>query len=168
MLFLLYYNVIVLKNNELYTDLFLDYLLKVITRNFTGKVKRELERQIEEFLGSRKLVLATTFYHALQALELDIDKTSEKFFKNHMFTLINLRPETDNRLRDFLAPHILGVKNVSVATNIEYTRLSRLLSGEFSHLYPNEVYGLAKAFSLNPSTLFEYFYGDGPRPVVGL
>ncbi|MCX2681908.1 hypothetical protein OOZ15_18290 [Galbibacter sp. EGI 63066] len=63
-------------------------------------------------------------------------------------------------------PTIRCTKYVASAANIENTRLSRLLSSEFIHLYPNEVYGLAKSISLEPSQLFHYFYGDGKRPVV--
>lgn len=157
-----------LNNNELNTITFLDFALKIVSKNYTGKSKRDVETQIKKTLGTRKLILATSFYSVLKLLDLDVDLLSEKFFKNHKFSPLDLTPESDNRLKDFLSPYILDVKTVSNAANIENTRLSRLLSGEFTHLYPNEVYGLSKAFGLNSSQLFEYFYGNGSRPVVGV
>lgn len=157
-----------MKNRELETRIFLDSMLRKLARAYTGKSRRELEAKIREILGSRKLVLAVSFYNVIQLLDLDIDELSEHFFKTHSFSLINLAPESENRLKDFLTPYIQDLKNISKASNIENTRLSRLLSGEFINLYPSEVYGLAKSFGLNPSQLFDYLYGDGDRPVVGL
>lgn len=157
-----------MNNKELETSVFLDYILKIVSKSYSGKSKREVETRIKKILGSRKHILATSFYNISQLLAIDIDALSEKFFKNRKFTVLDLAPTSDNRLKDFLSPHIRDVKEVSIAANIENTRLSRLLSGEFTHLYPSEVYGLAKAFILEPSQLFNYFYGNGPRPVVGM
>ncbi len=34
--------------------------------------------------------------------------------------------------------------------------------------YPYQVYALAKISQIQPSQLFDYFYGDGERPIIGL
>ncbi|MDG3584708.1 hypothetical protein OSR52_02425 [Galbibacter sp. CMA-7] len=92
----------------------------------------------------------------------------DELFKKHKFTLLHLESDSNNKLKDFLSPFVQGTKDIASAANIENTRLSRLLSGEFIHLYPNEVYGLAKSLSLKPSQLFHYLYDDGKRPIVGV
>lgn len=157
-----------MKNKELYTDSLLSFVLKIASKDYSSKSRRELETQVRKMLGSRKLVLAVSFYNVSTLLDLDIDAFSERFFGNYKFKKLDLTPTSDNRLKDFLTPYTRDVKEISTAANIENTRLSRLLSGEFAHLYPSEVYGLAKAFGLNPSQLFDFFYGKGPRPVVGV
>lgn len=156
-----------MKNNQLQTQEFLGFVLKIIAKEYRGKSKRDLEAKVKDMLGTRKLVLAASFYNVLKLLNADVDVACDKLFKNHKFSLLDLLPESDNRLKDFLSIFIQETKDIASAAKIENTRLSRLLSGEFMHLYPDEVYGLAKSFSLNPSQLFDYFYGDGDRPVVG-
>lgn len=157
-----------LKHNKLQTDYFLGLALKVISKEYSGKSKPELEILVRDILGKRNLVLAESFYGVLQLLNMNIDVTCDKVFKEHKFTRLHLVSESGNKLKDFLSPFVQGTKDVASAANIENTRLSRLLKGEFMHLYPTEVYGLAKSLGLKPSQLFHYFYGDGERPVVGV
>lgn len=33
---------------------------------------------------------------------------------------------------------------------------------------PFQVYALAKISEIKPRQLFNYFYGDGPRPMIGI
>ncbi|MBC9795120.1 hypothetical protein [Sinomicrobium weinanense] len=157
-----------MKNNKLQTDYFLEFVLKIISKEYSGKSKRELETVVRDILGMRNLVLAESFYGVLQLLNMNIDVLCDKLFKDHKFTRLHLVSESGNKLKDFLSPFVQGTKDVASAANIENTRLSRLLKGEFMHLYPNEVYGLSKSLGLKPSQLFYYLYGDGERPVVGV
>lgn len=157
-----------MKNNKLRTDYFLKFALEIVLKEYTGESKLEYEVLVKDILGTRKFVLAESFYKVLQLLNVNIDVSCDKLFQNHTFTLLDLRPESNNKLKDFLSPLVQDTKDVASAAKINNSRLSRLLSGEFKHLYPNEVYGLAKSLGLKPSQLFYYFYGNGKRPIVGV
>ena len=146
----------------------MEFVLKIISKEYTRKFKLEREDLVKGILGKRKLVLAESFYKVLHLLNVNIDASCDKLFGDHKYTPIDLKSESNNKLKDFLSPFVQDTKDVASASNIENSRLSRLLSGEFKHLYPNEVYGLAKSLGLKPSQLFHYLYGDGERPVVGV
>jgi hypothetical protein len=154
-------------DNKLETEFFSTFILKSISKRFSGKEKRDFELRVKELLGTRKNILARNFYDVITLLGLDIDLICEKLFKKHKFKLIRHVGDSSNKLRFFLSIFLQDVTQIALATGIENSRITRLLSGEFKNLYPDEVYGLAKAFDLKPSQLFEYFYGDGERPVVG-
>ncbi|MBD1431768.1 helix-turn-helix transcriptional regulator [Sphingobacterium sp. DN00404] len=154
--------------NKLETDFFSSFVLKSLSKKFSGKEKRELELRIKELLGTRRNILARNFYDVITLLSLDIDLICEKLFKEHKFTPIRAVGDSSNKLRLFLSIFLQDITRIASATGIENSRLTRLLSGEFKNLYPDEIYGLAKAFGLKPSQLFDYFYGDGKRPVVGM
>lgn len=155
-------------NSRLETEKFLKFILKISSKSLVGKEKRNLESDLKNRLGTRKHVHASTFFDTINLLNLDIDSLCEKLFNDDYFKEIDFSMQSGNKLKDFLSIYTRDVTSVAHSAGIENSRLNRLLSGEFKHLYPDEVYGLAKAFRVKPSQLFEYFYGDGERPVVGI
>lgn len=157
-----------MRDNKLSNDRFLEFALEIVSKEYTGKTKLDLVINIKDILGTRKFVLAEPFYHIVLMLKLDIDSVCEIMFKDHKLVTLNLVRESNNKLQDFLYPFINDSRIIASSANIEYTRLSRLLKGEFVSLYPNEVYGIAKSFNLLPNELFQYFYGHGERPVIGI
>ena len=53
-------------------------------------------------------------------------------------------------------------------TEIDNVRLNKLLTDPLKRPYAEELYNIAKLLQIKPSQLFEYFYGDGERPMIGL
>lgn len=157
-----------MRDNKLSNDRFLEFALEIVSKEYKGKTKLDLVTNIKDILGTRKFVLAEPFYHIVLMLNLDMDSVCEIMFKDHKLVTLNLVRESNNKLQDFLYPFINDSRIIASSANIEYTRLSRLLKGEFVNLYPNEVYGIAKSFNLLPNELFQYFYGRGDRPVIGI
>lgn len=156
-----------LKINELDTDLFFGFVQEIISKESTGKSKQELESQIKDILGSRKTVLAESFYGVSIILNVDIDILCDNLFKNHDVDILYPIVESDNKLHVFLEPFIIGSTKIASTMGAGNSRLSRLLDGQFKQLYPFEVYSMAKAFKLRPRQLFDYLYGNGKRPRVG-
>ncbi|MCL6220664.1 hypothetical protein [Zunongwangia pacifica] len=155
-----------MNNNILSTDFFLKFIFKLISKEYSGKSKKKLENVIEDIVGTRNLVLAESFYNVTQLLNINIDVVCDKLFKDYKFKRLHLISESDNKLKNFLSPFVKGSKDIALAANIENTRFSRLLKGEFVHLYPSEVYGISKSLDIKPSQLFNYLYGDGERPKI--
>ncbi|EKF55077.1 hypothetical protein I215_09451 [Galbibacter marinus] len=154
--------------NKLNNETFLEFALEILSKEYAGESKRELVTNIKDILGTRKIVLAESFYQIILMLKLDIDSVCEILFKEHKVVVLNLVQESDNKLKDFLTPFIYDSSIIASSACIENTRFSRLLKGEFVKLYPSEVYGIAKSFNLMPHQLFHYFYGQGERPLIGV
>ncbi|MGA6119797.1 helix-turn-helix domain-containing protein [Sphingobacterium anhuiense] len=53
-------------------------------------------------------------------------------------------------------------------TGIDNVRLNKLLTDPKKRPYAEELNNIAKLMGIKSSQLFEYFYGDGERPVIGL
>lgn len=155
-------------SNRLTTETFFKHLSIKVLKNYSGRAKLKLEEEIRQNIGTREFVVAGAFYNTLVSLNEDIDETCNTLFKKLSIHKLDILPESDNKLMDFLTPFTKDSKEISSAMGIESPRLSKLKSGESKSLFPNEVYSLAKAFSLKPSELFDYFYGDGERPKVGV
>lgn len=147
--------------------LFRDFVLKEIKYTHNNSEKRRLEKEIDKLLGSRGLVLGKTFYKVIKLLNLDIDNVCFNLFPKESSSPLNLFPESNNKINNFISTYIGDLKLLSEASGIEYNRLTKLFNGEYKNAYPEDVNGLSVAFNLLPSQLFEYFYGDGDRPVIG-
>lgn len=65
-------------------------------------------------------------------------------------------------------PYLNSQNQISDSSKIIAKRFNRLFSGELNGLYADEIYGLSQALARKPSQLFEYFYGEGERPIIGL
>lgn len=71
-------------------------------------------------------------------------------------------------MQGIFKPMINSKRQLSEASGIKETRLGEIFDERFEEMYAYEVFGLATAAGLKASQLFNYFYGDGSRPVVGL
>lgn len=65
-------------------------------------------------------------------------------------------------------PYLNSQNQISDSSKIIAKRFNRLFSGELNELYADEIYGLSKALACKPSQFFEYFNGEGERPIIGL
>jgi len=155
-------------DNKLKSKYFLECVLAIRSKELTESSKQEIESQIKDLLGTRKFILAESFYNVLISLNIDIDDFCDNIFGKLKITTLYPLPESDNKLNDFISPFVQDTKEIASAIVVDNSRLSRLLSGEFKHLYPNEVYSIAIFFGLRPQQLFQYLYGGGMRPIVGL
>lgn len=155
-----------LSNSELKSEDFLTFALTHLAKKYKGKEKRELEKEITKKIGERKSVLAETFYIISKLIGLDIDKTCVQLLvKDRTFPDLNLFPTGANKLNNFLDTYSKELKEIAASAGIKYNRLVKLNAGDYDNLYPNDVNGIAIAFGVKPSQLFEYFYGEGERPV---
>ncbi|WP_284180535.1 helix-turn-helix domain-containing protein [Sphingobacterium faecium] len=147
---------------------FRGFVLNEIKHSHNNSEKRKLEKEIDKLLGTRGLVLGKTFYDVIKLLNLNIDTVCFTLFPKESSSKLNLFPESNNKIHNFISTYIGDLKLLSKTTGIEYNRLTKLFNGEYKNAYPEDINGLAIAFSLKPSQLFEYFYGDGERPVIEL
>ena len=69
---------------------------------------------------------------------------------------------------NLISRYLNSQNQISESSKVSSKRFNRLFAGELKELYADEVYGLAKAFDLKPNQLFDYFYDNGERPVVGV
>lgn len=146
---------------------FRGFVLSEIKHTHNKSEMRKLEKEIDKLLGTRSLILGKTFYDVIKLLNLNIDTVCFSLFPK-VSSKLNLFPESDNKIYNFISSYIGDLKLLSKATGIEYNRLTKLFNGEYKNAYPEDVNGIAIAFNLKPSQLFEYFYGDGERPIIGL
>ncbi|AIM36174.1 hypothetical protein KO02_05295 [Sphingobacterium sp. ML3W] len=155
--------------NYLKSDKFKYFTSKTLDKNYKGKEKRDLEKEINQKIGTREFVLAKIFYAIIKQLGLNIDETCLILLPiAQSLPDLNLFPNKENKLNSFISTYSKELKEIADSAGIEYNRFIKLHNGEYSNLYPNDVNGLAIAFNILPSQLFEYFYGDGERPMIGL
>lgn len=75
-------------------------------------------------------------------------------------TTISINVLTDISLTDGEIASAIGASG---------SRISRIRhANDGTDFYPYQVYTLAKISQIQPSQLFDYFYGDGERPIIGL
>lgn len=150
------------------TNKFKIFILKSLTKKYSSGEKRKLEKEIDKLLGTRELVLGKTFYTIVNLVKLDINEVCLNLFSNATPSNLILFPDSDNKINNFISTYLGDLRLVSEASGIEYNRLTKLFNGEYKNAYPEDVNGLAIAYGLKPSQLFEYFYGEGPRPIIGI
>ena len=135
---------------------------------FGGTVKLKVSSVSASFFGikvgrsesasrDRQYVLGKVFYSVSKFLNIDIDHLCIKVFKDYKWLPLFNDGEFQTKIQAFIYPYVNSSNTISAAAGIEKTRFSRLQKGELEELYADEVYGLAKAFSLKPSQLFDYF-----------
>lgn len=148
---------------------FKKFIEVVLDKKHKGKFSySDIKRQIDDILENETAKLsAKSFYKVTLVLYEDVDKTCNQFFKGYpAFKLASLQQHS-NKMEGLFSPLINSKKQLSDASGIKETRLGEVFKKRFEEMYAYEVYGLSIAGGLNPSQLFEYFYGNGPRPVIG-
>ncbi|WP_437920416.1 helix-turn-helix domain-containing protein [Sphingobacterium sp. LRF_L2] len=138
-------------------------------RLVSDEEKRFLQQKINDTIGtSAQSFSAIKFLIVAKLIKIDIDDLCENVFHDHKWKKLDWSTFGTNHLKTFLTPFTFSQNSIAEYAGIEKARLSRVMNGLLETLYPHEVYGLAKAFDLNPSELFDYFYGNGEKPLVGL
>ena len=154
--------------NNLTSETLKTLCFKILKKELKGRKLEQKFKELSQLIGDRQYVLGRVFYSVSKSLDIDIDLLCTKVFKDYKWLPLFNNVEFQTKIQTFIYPYVNSANNISVAAGIEKTRFSRLQKGELKELYADEVYGLARAFDLKPSQLFEYFYGDGERPVVGI
>src|SRR5690606_30861220 len=157
-----------LDNKALTSELLLREIIKILKKEFKGKLFDKQYEEIKAIVGDRQLVLGQTFYNACIHNNVDIDGLSDRVFRSYKWSPILAKQEFQTKLQAFIYPFVNSANDICEASGIEKSRFSRLQKGELKDLYAHEVYGLAKSCGIKPSQLFHFFYGDGERPIVGL
>ncbi|MCW8310846.1 hypothetical protein K7A41_06395 [Sphingobacterium sp. InxBP1] len=149
---------------------FIDFIEVILEKKFRGKFNySEIKSQIENTLDNETSKLtALSFYKVLKIINEDIDKTCIAFFKGHTAYKLESLNHNANKLSNLFTPLLNSRKDLSKASSIKETRLGEIFEKRFDQLYAYEAYGLSVAAGLKPSQLFEYFYGDGERPMIGM
>ncbi len=142
----------------------------ILDKKFRGKFNySEIDSKIENILIYETSKLsALSFYKVLHIIGDDFDKLCQAFFKGHTASKLESLNHNANKLDRLFSPLINSRKELSKASSIKETRLSELFKTRFDQLYAYEAFGLSIAANLKPSQLFDYFYGDGERPIIGL
>ncbi|WP_312185293.1 hypothetical protein [Sphingobacterium sp.] len=152
----------------------LDEFSKYISIILKKKIKNKLElknkaEEISNLLSESSPKLeGRIFYKILIFLEEDIDTFCNKYFVKHEGYMLASMKKNENLFHDLINPYINSQNQISDSSKIIAKRFNRLFSGELKELYADEIYGLSKALEFSPKQLFEYFYGDGPRPRIGI
>ncbi len=149
---------------------FRQYIDSLLKTRFPKKSEYDRERdKIQDLIVSEGSELyGKMFYLVIMELDDDINKACDALFFDHRWELLGNLKEDATKLAQFLYSYTRSDRKIATASGIKNVQLNRVKNGINEDLYAFEVYGLAKAFDLKPSELFDYFYGNGPRPVVGV
>ena|SRR5690606_20388008 len=118
------------------------------------------------YIEERTLVYADEFYKIIKCTSLDFDESCDEVFKNT--DVKTYESKWQSELGIFLSEYIKPVNYLPERTGIDGVRFNKLLTDKKKRPYAVELYLIAKVLNLKPSQLFDYFYGDGERPVVGV
>ncbi|TYR36913.1 helix-turn-helix transcriptional regulator [Sphingobacterium phlebotomi] len=123
------------------------------------------EKVSNYYIEDRTLVYADEFYKIIKCTSLDFDDSCAEIFKD--IDITNYESKWQSELGIFLFGYFKPLSYLQEKTGIDGVRLNKLLTDKKKRPYAAELYLIAKALNLKPSQLFDYFYGDGERPVVG-
>jgi len=142
---------------------------EILTNNFRGKMSYgETQVKVNQILKNETARLtAKSFYNVILLLNQKVDIVCRRFFQGHPAKKLESLEQSPNKLQNLFNPLLNSRAQLSKASGIKETRLGELFQKKFDEIYASEIYGLAIAAGLKPSQLFDYFYGDGERPVVG-
>ncbi|RKE45358.1 hypothetical protein [Sphingobacterium detergens] len=138
---------------------------KIKDRSALKKKSEEISNLLSE--SSPKLD-GRIFHKVLIILGEDIDAFCNNYFGKHEGHILASLEKNGNLFHDLINPYINSQNQLSDSSKIIAKRFNRLFSGELKELYADEIYGLSKALACKASELFDYFYGDGPRPMIGI
>ena len=118
------------------------------------------------FNDKNTLLYADEFYIIIKSINLEFDSSCDKIFQSSQIT----SPENkwESKLGQLLFDIFKPQSYLENATGIKNVRLNKLLTDINKRPYAEELYLIAKLLQLKPSQLFEYFYGNGERPIIDL
>lgn len=149
---------------------FTKHILSIIDKKFKNKLEhKNKSQQILDILnGSSPKLDGRIFYRVLIILGEDIDEFCDNYFGKHEGYILESLKKNGNLFHDLIYPFTNSQNQISDSSKIIAKRFNRLFSGELTELYADEIYGLSKAFAWKPKQLFDYFYGDGERPMINI
>jgi hypothetical protein len=149
---------------------FFKYILSILKKKIKNKSElKNKSKEISNLLSESSPKLDGRIFHkTLIFLGEDIDTFCNNYFNKHEGYILASLKKNENLFHDLINPYINSQNQISDSSKIIAKRFNRLFSGELKELYPDERYGLSKALACKPSQLFDYFYGEGERPVIGL
>lgn len=106
------------------------------------------------------------FYIVLKDLEQDIDKACDTLFIDYKWNKIEGESE-GTKLAQLISSFARSEAQIASAAGIKKARFNRVKNDSDEDLYASEVYGVAKVLDIRPKLLFEYFYGEGNKPIIG-
>ena len=151
---------------------FRNYLYKCIEKSPLKKNERddkkfEIQGLIVEHGGDN--FTGKMFYVTLKHLDQDIDLACENLFHDYNYPGIKQSYEGMNKFSVFVSGICLNDADIASAIGASGSRISRIRnSTDETDFYPFQVYALAKISGILSNQLFEYFYGNGKRPIVGI
>lgn len=111
---------------------------------------------------------ARTFFNVIKYLELDLKTICNLFFRTIPSIELKSIKSSGNKLKNLLGPYFNSKLELVSASGIKETTLNELFENKFDRIYAYEVCAIAISFGIEPHILFNYFYGDGERPIIGL
>lgn len=141
---------------------------KILNEREENNNTNELLHSTGSLLGTRKTIRGAIFLEISILTGIDIDILCARVFSNTTYELLVDLSKAKTKLHAFMMIHSNSDRKISELTGIETSRLSRLQDGKIKDMYADEVYSIASIFGLKPSQLFDYFYGNGERPIIGL
>ena len=151
---------------------FREYLYNNIKKSKLNKDnKEETKDRIQDLItknGSDKF-FGKMFYITLTELKKDIDIACEDLFHDYEYEGIKPTNKNNSKFSIFVSGISLNDADIANAIGASGSRVSRVRNNtDETDFYPYQVYALAKISNILASQLFDYFYGDGERPVIGL
>ncbi|MCY4778553.1 hypothetical protein ORI89_02745 [Sphingobacterium sp. UT-1RO-CII-1] len=130
-------------------------------------LETQLEKMDSLLTSEKSRLTAKTFFHVIKALQLNLKELCDLFFANIPSTRLKKIKRSENRLEDLLGPYFNSKRELVIASGLKETTLNELFDNKFHRIYAYEVYAIAISFGIEPHLLFEYFYGNGKRPIIG-
>ncbi|GGH29814.1 hypothetical protein FAZ19_21795 [Sphingobacterium alkalisoli] len=150
---------------------FRSFIYSVIKAKFSKKTEQEEEKDKIQNLISENGgdFFGKMFYLVLKRSGEDIDLTCETLFSDYVYPGLSKPQKDQTKLATFISGITLSDGELAEAIGTNPTHFSRS-KNHMNHedLFAFEVYALAKISNVKPSQLFNYFYGDGEQPLVGV
>jgi|GEM_PF-419653 len=151
---------------------FRKYVYDLIRSCSLSKVAKEDKKdQIQDLIARNggDIFSGLMFYLVLKELDRDINIACMDLFHDYKYPGMKSPAENLTRFAKFISGISLSDGEIASAIGASGSRISRIRhSNDDTDFYPYQVYALAKISQIKPSQLFEYFYGDGPRPMIGI
>lgn len=151
---------------------FRKYSYELIRSCNLNKVAKEDKKDTIQDLIARNggdIFSGLMFYLVLKELDADINIACEDLFHDYTYPGMKSPAEDLTKFAKFISGISLTDGEIASAIGASGSRISRIRhANDGTDFYPYQVYALAKISQIQPSQLFDYFYGDGERPMIGL
>lgn len=150
---------------------FIRYIAKWVKKQHKSMAEYEqAQSAVDSLISQLGGELTGKLFHAvLQLVKLDIDIACQDLFSDYKLNALPPPKLGSSKLGIFISGVTRSEEDLAKAIGVSKTHFSNSKNDkDGEELFAYEIYALAILFNLKPSQLFEYFYGDGERPVIGL